>query len=224
MNSVTGTRPPAGLPASGRIICLVLLGLFVLAMTAGRADAQVFYAYPGAPVVTDEQPAIGPYIAIGDDLFRMGGYGRFNVSQHMDIGLELVFDLIDDDWFPGAAGDLKYEIVPADYDMPFDLSVNAGLGFTSGHHVTNIVVPLGAVISRPLDLSNGYSLTPYGGIYLLITHFSIDTGSQHDFSDTDTDVELRAGVSLEVSRAMDVFSAIHLGAGNKFYVGLNFKL
>ncbi|MBI4720156.1 MAG: hypothetical protein HY770_02795 [Chitinivibrionia bacterium] len=224
MKRALGIHRPAGLSGCIGIVRPALLGLLILALPAAHAGAQVFYAHPGAPVVTDEQPVIGPYIAIGDDLFRASGFGRFNVMQNMDMGLELVFDLIDDNWFAGAGVDLKYSIVPPDYDMPFDLAANAGLGFTSGHDITTILAPFGAIISRPLELSSGYTLTPYGGVYLLIAHVSVDAGPLGDISDTDTDVELRAGLSLEISGALDVFSAAHLGSGNKVYFGLNFRL
>lgn len=206
------------------IVTLCIIGAALPALFPSNADAQVFYAYPGAPVVSDEQPAIGPFIAIGDDLFRLAGYGRFNVTNQMDMGLELVFDLINDDWFAGAGGDLKYSIIPVDREMPFDLSLNAGIGFTSGNDITMILAPIGAVVSRPVKLSDGNVLTPYGGVYVLIEHVSIDAGPFGDVSDTDTDVELRAGVSLELMNNLDVFTALHIGSGNKFYVGLNFRL
>lgn len=224
MNRLLRTLSSSANPGSIICIALVTATLLLPAVFAPSASAQVFYAYPGAPVVSDTQPAVGPFIAIGDDLFRLSGFGRFNVSSQMDLGLELVFDLIDDDWFAGAGADLKYAIIPAGYEMPFDLSLNAGIGFTAGNDITNILAPIGGIVSRPLELANGKKLTPYGGVYLLIEHFSIDTGRDDDRSKTDTDVELRAGMSLELMDAADIFTAVHIGSGNKFYAGLNFKL
>lgn len=224
MNRMSKFYSSFGIPEAITIFSLVIIGIALPALCPMNADAQVFYAYPGAPVVSDEQPALGPFIAIGDDLFRLAGYGRFNVTDQMDMGLELVFDLIDDDWFAGAGVDLKYSIIPVDREMPFDLSLNGGIGFTSGNDITMILAPVGGVISRPLKLSNGNVLTPYGGVYVLIEHISIDAGPFGDFSDTDTDVELRAGVSLRLAEMIDIFTALHIGSGNKFYTGLNFRL
>lgn len=198
--------------------------LFSLTMGAAPSSAQVFYEYPGAPVVPEVKPAVGSYIAVGDNLFRMGGYGRFNVTRYADMGLELLFDREHKKWMAGAGGDLKYGIVPVSVTLPFDLSLNAGLGFLSGNNKTVIQVPIGAVISRPLELRDGNELTPYGGVYVLIIHTSTDLDPLPSTSDTDTEVELRGGVNLNLSASADVLAALHLGNGTKFYIGLNWHL
>ncbi|NIM22460.1 MAG: hypothetical protein GTN64_08630 [Candidatus Latescibacteria bacterium] len=208
-----------------RRISPLILMFTALVVTGVGAHAQVFYEYPGAPVIKENEPAIGPVIAVGEhDLFRILGYARFNVSQYADFGLELVFDNVGDDWRVGAGGDVKYAIVPESATMPFDLALNAGFGFESGDNVTQIQVPIGAVISRPLQLASGRFLVPYGGLYLLIVHTSIDIGPVGDISDTDADVELRIGTSIGVTDRADMFAALHIGSGTKFFIGLNWHL
>lgn len=224
MMNLAKTIFSAGMSVTTKCSLLAAVGLILLTIPSEKAGAQVFYQFPGAPVVTDEHPAIGPAIAIGDNLFRINGYGRFNVTSHMDMGLEVVFDDIHDNWFAGAGGDVKYAIAPVDYEMPFDISLNAGIGFNTGNDITTIQVPFGAVISRPLKLSSGNVLTPYGGLYILIDHVSYDAGPHGNYSDTDTDVELRLGSSLRLASSTDIFAALHLGSGTKFYVGMNFRL
>jgi hypothetical protein len=203
------------------ILCLTALA--VLAFSFVSAPAQVYYEYPGAPVVQENQPAAGPYIAVGDNLFRTGGFARFNIVRDMDLGLEVVFDRIHSDWFAGAAGDVKYAIIPANVKLPFDWSLNAGLGFTTGSSITTITIPLGTLVSRPLQLSGGSVLTPYGGLYVLIINTSIDVAGRN-VSDTSTDVELRGGIKLDIRERVGAFTALHLGSGNKFYIGFNFKM
>jgi hypothetical protein len=217
-----------------RRLCLLITATALLALGTG-ASAQVFYEYPAAPVVRENEPVFGPAIAIGDDLFRINGFARFNVSPPFDFGLEIVFDRLsvtdvgssnDDIWRFGAAADIKYLFIPPeDTTMPFDLAFNAGFGYESGGDITNIIVPIGALISKPIELSPSNLLTPYAGVYLLVVHTSVDAGGDiGDVSDTDTDAELRGGVSIGVTDLADIFAALHLGSGNKFYIGMVWHL
>ena len=216
-----------------RQLCFIIVAMSLLLVCSG-SSAQVFYQYPAAPVVPENEPVFGPAIGIGEDLFRVNGFARFNISVPMDLGLEIVFDRFDtsgdgvgnDDsvWRFGAAADVKYAFIPPDdMTMPFDLSFNAGFGFESGGDDTNIVVPVGAMISKPVEIAPSRLFTPYAGVYLLILHTSSDDGGT-DVSKTETDVELRGGASVSVTDIADIFAALHLGFGTKFYIGLNWHL
>lgn len=213
-----------------RVLLAVVSSVAAILMAASPANSQVFYSYPGAAVVKDAEPAAGAALGIGDDLLRILGYMRFNVNATTDFGLELVLDHWDgpfgvDDWRIGAGADLKYAIIPKNSTLPFDLAVNAGLGFESGGDVTNINVPLGGMISRPVELSNGRVVVPYGGIYILISHYSYDVdGPGIDNDDTDTDVELRMGARTTISAATSAYATLHLGAGTMFFFGFDVKL
>lgn len=210
----------------------VVLLCAILVVAASAANAQVFYLYPGAPVVKDAEPAMGATFGIGEDIFRLLGYTRFNINEQTDLGLELVIDRLDNDvpgaddaWRLGAGVDVKYAIVPHNTSLPFDLAVNAGFGFESGGDLTNINIPLGGLISRPLELSDGKVVIPYGGVYILITHYSWDVDIPGvDNDDTDTDVELRGGARLVLKENTSVFGTLHVGAGTMFYLGLNLSL
>jgi hypothetical protein len=203
----------------------------IVALLASAAGAQVFYMYPGAPPVKADQPAAGVNIGFGDNLFRTLGYGRFNVNSASDIGIELVFDNTDtavetDKWRIGLAADYKYAIIPDSTDMPFDLSVNGGFGFQSGGDMKNILIPVGGLISGPLELSNGQVLVPYGGVYVLIAYSTWDLplGATGDTSKWDTDVELRGGAAYHINKTAAAYASLFIGAGTKFYVGINFLL
>jgi hypothetical protein len=208
----------------------VVTAASIVVFLAPTAGAQVFYAYPGAPPVKKDQPAVGATIGFGDDLFRMLGYGRFNVSEVSDLGIEIVVDNTDvlggDVWRGGLAADFKYAIVPKETTMPFDLSVDAGLGYEWGGSMNNFEIPIGGMVSRPLELRGGGVIVPYGGVYILIRYTSIDlpAGVPGDDDDWDVDVELRGGTGYRINQASMAFATLHLGAGTKFYLGVNFLL
>jgi hypothetical protein len=180
--------------------------------------------------VSDTEPALGFTAGIGDDLLRLVGYGRFNVSEVSDFGLELVLDHWDpsfggDGWRIGAGADFRYAIIPASTTLPFDLSLDGGLGLQTGNDITSVNIPAGAVISRPLELQNGRILTPYGGLYLVFSHISVDTPpGAPDYDDSDFDVELRLGTSLEIAGGVSGFVTAHVGNGERFFLGLNASL
>jgi hypothetical protein len=203
-----------------------IAAVVIVALLAPAVGAQVFYMYPGAPPVKKDEPAVGATIAFGDDLFRILGYGRFNINNVSDIGVELLTDNTDDVWRGGLAADYKYAIVPKETEMPFDLSVNGGFGYQWGGDISNILFPVGGLVSRPVELSGGQVLVPYGGVYILFQYTSWDLppGVPGDTSDWDTDVELRIGSAFVINESSRAFATLHIGAGTRFYLGINFSL
>lgn len=202
-----------------------------LVAAAGAAHAQVFYMYPGAPPVSDNQPALGGDIGFGDhSLFRMLGYGRFNVSQESDLGVEVLLDNVDrpyggGDWRFGAGVDFKYAIIPTQTDLPFDLSLDGGFGFETGAHFTNFDIPVGGLISRGFKMRNGRTVLPYGGLYIVVRHVSIDEpGFPGNLDDTDVDVELRFGGSVEIVRGTSIFASAFISDNSMFHLGVNTRL
>jgi len=204
----------------------------ILAGVASVGTAQVFYSYPGAPIIQGQNAASGATIAFGDnDLFRLLGYLRFNISDVSDFGVELVLDNSDlgpnDDWRFGGAVDFKYLIIPKDSDLPFDLAFNAGFGFQTGNDVDNINIPVGGLISRPLELNNGRLVVPYGGVYVIIQRVSWDGVPgvpRSGGSDTDADVELRAGAVLHLNDNVGFGAGFHIGAEDIFMLGFHVGL
>jgi hypothetical protein len=197
--------------------------VFIAGFLVSPAVAQVYHMYPGAPAVEKDAPALGVTVAFGDHLFRTLGYGRFNINPVSDIGVEIVADNGNDVWRSGAGADFKYNIVPKESTLPFDLAVNGGLGFITGHDVTNVDIPLGGLVSRPLELSNGGVLVPYGGVYILISHLSWST-ALGDESDWETDVELRGGAGYQITKTSLAYANLQFGAGTRFYIGIRFIL
>jgi hypothetical protein len=200
-----------------------------LVLGAGAARAQVFYQYPGAPVVTDAEPAAGALFGVGENsLLRFLGFGRFNISNNFDLGLELVVDnqevYVDSDWRVGLGADVKYSIRPTSVDLPFDLAALAGFGFESGGDFTNLNFPVAGVISHSLSLKNGREVVPFGGVYVIVWHGSYSPSGLGSYSDTDVDAEMRVGSSIELWDSGDAFFVVHIADQFLFTVGFNARM
>ena len=199
---------------------IALLGL--CAWTSARA--QVFYAFPRASVVKRGEYAVGPLLAIGDnELVRFAGYGRLNLVDYLDMGAEVLVDNVSGDFRGGAGVDFKYQLFPDNSEIPFDLSTNAGLGFTSGASLTTINVPFGGIMSTPYALDSGASLVPYVGVYLRYLYSSLDTAAG-DVTDNELDVEARIGLAYGIKPERQVFVTLHVGTDTALFVGFNFDL
>jgi len=191
------------------------------------ARAQVFYSYPGARPVTDYSPSLGAVAGFGDNLIRLAGFARFNVTPASDLGVEVVYDNAgsegadDDVGFGGAGVDFRYGIVAAGDNSPLDVAAQAGGGFLTRSDYLNLRFPLGVVASRDIVLKDERILVPYGGIYVLIDYVDISGGPGSDQSDTDADVELRLGISAEIVKKGSLFAALHVGDDTMFFVGFN---
>jgi len=200
---------------------LTFASLLGCALFVTNSHAQVYYSFPGATVIEKDFADVGTAIGFGDNVTRLLGYGRFNVSQVSDLGLEVVMDNTAGTWRLGAGVDFRYLIVPTSRELPFDLSVGAGLGFESGAHFSNIDIPVGGMISRPLELDNGHILLPFAGFYVVYTNVHSDRFG----NDADLEVELRAGSSYELTRMVRVFAAASFGGRDTmFFLGVNARL
>jgi hypothetical protein len=203
------------------------LPALLAAALPGTARAQVFYSYPGARPVSDYSPSLGAVAGFGDNLVRLAGFARFNVSPAADLGFEAVYDnvgaegLDDDVGFGGAGVDFRYRIVAAGDNSPLDVAAQAGGGFLARSDYLDLRFPLGVVASRDIVLKDGRTLVPYGGIYVPIDYVKISGGAGGDQSDTDADVELRLGISAEIVKKGSLFAALHVGDDTMFFAGFN---
>jgi len=199
----------------------------VAACAAGSAHAQVFYSFPGAKPVTDESPSLGLVAGFGDNLVRLGGFGRFNVSSKADLGLEAMFnnvkgeDSSDDTSYGGGGIDGKYQFFQARQDLQLDMAANVGVGVLARSGFTNIHVPFGALASHDFSLNDGRLIVPYFGLYFIYDHTSFDAPPGADDSNSDFDTEMRIGASAEIVKRGSLFAALHAGNGTMFFIGFN---
>ena len=203
-----------------RGVGIAMVALFIGA-TAARA--QVFYSYPGARPVTDTSPSLGLVAGFGDNVVRLGGFGRFNVSTKADLGLEAMYnnikgeDSTDDTGFGGAGIDGKYLFFESRQDLQLDIAANVGAGFLARSGILQIHVPIGAIASHDFVMNDGRLITPYAGMYFIFDYVDVDGGG----SDTDGDAEIRIGASAEIVKRGSLFAALHAGNGTMFFIGFN---
>jgi hypothetical protein len=203
------------------VLTLTILVVFL----PSHVFSQVFYQYPEAPVVNAGEFVTGPYFAFGEnETFRFGGFGRMNATEYFDVGFELLFNTIEGDWSYGAAGDVKFGVLPTTERFPFDLSLTAGLGAITRNDFRLIQFPFGGVISSPFELDRGNTLVPYLGVYLLVVNTKIDVTGGSSVTDTDVDVEARGGLRYTLSAGPDIWGAVHLGRDTQVMVGMSFWL
>jgi len=203
------------------------MAAMVLLACASASRAQVFYSFPGAKPVTDTSPSLGLVAGFGDNVVRLGGFGRFNLSTRSDLGLEVMYnnvkgeDSTDDTGFGGAGIDSKWLFFESRQDMQIDIAANLGGGFLARSGNLDIHVPLGAIASHDFTMNDGRLITPYAGFYFIFDYFKFDAPEGVDDSDTDSDVELRIGASAEIVKKGSLFAALHAGNGTMFFIGFN---
>jgi hypothetical protein len=205
--------------------------LIVIALVlgfAGSARAQVFYSYPGARPVVDTSVSLGLVAGFGDNLVRLEGFGRFNLTSSADLGLEAVWDNVDpegpggdDTNLLGAGADGKLLLVAADDDSPLDIAAQLGAGFLTDDDYFLLHIPFGAIASHDFVMNDGRRIVPYGGVYFLFDYASFDAPPGSDDSETDFDVEMRVGASAEIVRRGSLFAALHAGQETMFFLGFN---
>jgi hypothetical protein len=202
----------------------LLLTLMAIVTVTTSARAQVFYQYPTALPVEMMRITVGPYLAAGDNsLYRMSGFARWGLADQLDIGAELIGESRDSHGRFGAGIDMKFSLLPTIRSMPFDLSADVGVGFINSDELSTLQIPIGGIVSIPLEMESGRSIVPYMGVYLLIVEDKIDTGSGK-VSDTDFDAEIRGGLSVGITPDADGFATLQLGRDGLFALGVVMRL
>ena len=188
------------------------------------AGAQVWQPYWTARPVPTESPAMGAAVGFGDDLFRIAGHTRFNMTSASDLGLELVFDNFeevdgDDSQFFGFGADYKYLIVPQGDRLPFDFAAQGCFGMEFGDDVRLMSIPFGVLGSKTIPVGDeAREITPFAGMYLIIENVHVDTPAG-DNSNTDVEAEIRFGSAFQVVGRSHAYAALHAGNGTMFFLG-----
>jgi len=202
----------------------ILAAVVILSVTYSSSFAQVFYQYPGAPAVERQHIVAGTYLSGGEDLVRLGGYGRVGFAEYWDFGFEGLVENEDGNWRAGAGGDLKYQLFPTNKAFPFDVSLDIGFGFTSGDNRKVLETPIGGIISSPLKTDDGQLITPYVGVYAVFLRTEIKRTGFPDITDNDLEALIRGGVSIQMTDALELFGTLQLGPADLLSLGLNIRL
>ena len=204
----------------------VVVATVVACALAGAAHAQVFYSFPGAKPVTDASPSLGLVAGFGDNIVRLGGFGRFNLSERADLGLEAMYNNVkaegttNDTGYGGGGVDGKYQFFHARQDMQIDIAANAGVGVLARSSYSDIHVPFGALASHDFTMNDGRLIVPYAGLYFVYDYVHVDVDGASS-GDHDFDTELRVGASAEIVKKGSLFAALHAGNGTMFFIGFN---
>lgn len=103
-------------------------------------------------------------------------------------------------------GGLAYQLTSATNDMPFDIVLAGGIGFTTGDDITTVRVPFGAVFGHRFPLENALAITPF-----VHPRLSWDRVSFNGASDSDTNLNVDIGANFEFKPQMAVRVAAALG-------------
>ena len=111
-------------------------------------------------------------------------------------------------------GGLAWQWMRASADMPFDIAVTGGAGFSSGNGFNVVRIPLGIVAGHTFKLDNGNELTPF-----VHPRLSIDTCSPSGacVSSSKLDVDVDVGVNYEITPQVALRLAGMLGGAS--YLG-----
>lgn len=107
-------------------------------------------------------------------------------------------------------GGLAYQLATASTEMPFDIVLAGGLGFSTGDDITTMRLPFGAVFGHRFPLEGNLAITPFVHPRLSFDRISFPSGSPVD-SDTDTNLNVDIGANFEFKPQMAVRFAAVLG-------------
>ncbi len=195
---------------------LLAVGALVL-VSASAANAQA-YAYPAFQPSRIAEREYNFALADGGDfgtalLFQWReGLGNPKLQLTFDAGFA---DPDNADTRLILGGGLAYQLTRSSSEMPFDIVLAGGLGFSTGDDVTILRIPFGAVVGHRFDLEGGYAISPFVHPRLSYNRTDADT-----FDDSDTELELDIGANFELKSNMALRLAAVLGDADA--IGISF--
>ena len=186
-------------------------------VTASAAEAQA-YAYPSFQPSRIAEREYNFALADGGD------FGTALIFQWREglsnPKLQLTFDAgfadpDNSDTRLILGGGLAYQLTRSSNEMPFDIVLAGGLGFSNGDDVTIVRVPFGAVVGHRFDLEGGYAISPF-----VNPRLSWNRTSVNDNSDSDTELEVDIGANFELKPNMALRLAAVLGDADA--IGVSF--
>ncbi|MFN0099093.1 MAG: hypothetical protein ACKVS7_10495 [Gemmatimonadaceae bacterium] len=186
---------------------ILAVGALVL-VTASAAEAQAYF-YPALQPARIAEREYNFVLADGGDagtalVFQWReGLGNPKLQLTFDAGFA---DPDNADTRLILGGGLAYQLTRSSSEMPFDIALAGGLGFSNGDELTIVRLPFGAVVGHRFDLEGGYAISPF-----VHPRLSWNRVSANGFSDSDTELELDIGANLELKSNMAVRLAAVLG-------------
>lgn len=102
-------------------------------------------------------------------------------------------------------GGLAYQLTRSTAEMPFDIVLAGGIGFSTGDDVTTIRIPFGAVFGHRFALDEQLAISPFVHPRLSWNRFSDDVVTD---SDTQLDVDIGANFEFKPQMALRLAAAL----------------
>lgn len=202
-----------------------ILGLSALALViAAPLGAQAFYYPAFQPTRVAEREYNFALADIGNGggtglIFQWReGLGNPRAQFTLDAGFADP-DAAGADMRLIMGGGFAYQMVRERQDQPFDMVFTAGVGGSFGDDVTLIRIPIGVAVGHRFPLEGAFAITPYVHPRLSIDRISFDAPGGN-VSDTELNLDIDIGASLEINSQMQVRLAALLGDGDA--IGLSF--
>lgn len=112
------------------------------------------------------------------------------------------------------AGTLAWQALRSAEELPFDVALTVGAGFSSGNGFTVVRLPVGAVVGHTFALDRGFSLTPFAHPRLSLDRCSNCLAGT---SDSKLNVDVDVGVNFEINKQVALRVAALLGGAD--YLG-----
>lgn len=186
---------------------------FAAASTTAQAQAA---NYPAFELPRIENRAFNFAVADGEDwgtqlLFQW----REGVSPRMQLGLDAGFgdpDGFDSYMFIG--GNLGYQLMASNANMPFDMMLTAGINGAFSDPLDVIRIPVGVSVGHRFDLEGPMAITPFAHPRLIIDHCSEDCFGPDDATDFGLGFDI--GADFAFNPQASVRFAISLSNGELF--------
>jgi hypothetical protein len=203
----------------------ILLITLVILATPFSARTQTLATMTTGAIASDGEG--GLFMLAGTDVTRFGLNSRFALAADFDMGLQLVFDRLDERSFFGGGIDVKYRLPIKTSDLPIDVALDAGFGDLESSEIRRLFLEMGCIISGVVESSNRRILEPYVGIYVMTTRrdWKDDCGENDhgcwEGTRSDTDAVLRGGIRANLTDDFQIIVELNVNGKTMFGAGVN---
>ncbi len=211
-----------------RVLSVIFLISLLFSATSGHS--QFLGQLETAPTMLSGSYSMGAYAGVYDDAFAIFGGFRSGFTDYLDLGLRLgLLNLDHNRWQDQSGivvgGDLKYRVLETEIDDPLDLSLGGCTEFSSVEHFTRLALGGYVVLSKDFCFQSGRVLSPYGRLNLRMEKKSWENpASDKEYDDTDLELGLNLGVSLELTSRTFLVGELQLDDFTGLLVGANFYI
>ncbi len=204
-----------------KFLLVISLILTLVSPAAAQYSAQLSAA---ETVVKGSSRGAG-FIAIYEDALGALGEYRTGFGGYSDLGAKVAIIDLDAKSAAGDVGlmlglDTKYQVMELRIQDPMDLSIGGMTEISLFSHVTNISFGGFVIGSYPIALNSGRHITPFGRVIMRIDRTDPDFGT----ADSDFNIGLNIGGSLELSSSTKAIAEIQLDNQSAFMMGVQFGL